>query len=427
MVAARRVMWCRLCGSGSELHEVVHLGDIPIAEVTVPMDAPPEPDPAYPLGLVVCDACGLVQISHELPRDVIFAADYPYYSSLSSTLVAHSGEHVAALLAGPLEGRERPLVVEVASNDGYLLSHLPQDRVRVLGIEPSPGPAGVARERGVPTVGDFFGVHTARAVRAEHGPADVIVANNVMAHVPDLHDFVGGFAELLADDGSLRIENPWVYEMMRHLEFDTIYHEHYCYWSTTAVQRLLQSHGLHLNDVEHFPVLHGGTLRWHASRYEGMTRRAADVLALERSEAVDRFDFYRDVAGRVAEVQRSIVERLETSAGAGRRVAGYGAAAKTVILLNSAGIGEDLMELVVDRNVVKQGRRIPGVRVPILAPEALLERQPDEVLIFTWNIADEVVAQQEEYRARGGRFFTCLGPGAPREWRPRHRAVLDVA
>jgi hypothetical protein len=214
---------------------------------------------------------------------------------------------------------------------------------------------------------------------------------------------------------------------MRHLEFDTIYHEHYCYWSTTAVQRLLASHGLHLNDVEHFPLLHGGTLRWHASRREGMTRRASDMLALERNEAVDRFDFYADVASRVAEVQRSIVERLETTVAAGRRVAGYAAAAKTVILLNSAGIGEELVEFVVDRNPVKQGRRIPGVRVPILAPEALLERQPDEVLIFTWNIADEVVAQQAEFRARGGRFFTCLGPGAPREWRPRPVSVASPA
>jgi SAM-dependent methyltransferase len=425
VIGARRVTSCRLCGSMTDLHEVVHLGDIPLVQTTVPMDVPSEPDPAFPLGLVVCDACGLVQVSHDLPRDVIFTADYPYYSSVSSTLVAHSRDHVESLLSGVLRDRERPLVVEVASNDGYLLGQVPQDRVRVLGVEPSPGPAGAARQRGVPTVVEFLGVELARELRSEHGAADVVIANNVMAHVPDLHDFVGGLAELVSDDGTVRIENPWVYEMVQRLEFDTIYHEHYCYWSTTAVRRLLEMHGLHLNDVEKFPFLHGGTLRWHASRRPGLTSRASEILAFERAEGIDGVAFFADFATRVAEAQRSLEARLRHELSAGMRVAGYGAAAKTVVLLNSTGIGTDLIDFVVDANPVKQGRRVPGARIPILAPDVLLERRPDEVLIFTWNIADEIVGQQQAYLDAGGRFFTWLGPGAPREWRAR--PVTSVA
>ena len=247
------------------------LGSTPIANALVdPLDAP-DTDPAFPLDVVFCATCALVQLGHALPAERIFDEEYPYYSSFSDALCAHAAAHVDQLISERALGPSS-LVVEVASNDGYLLRNVVAAGVPALGIDAAPGPAAAAEAIGVPTIVGFFGVEQAQAMRDEHGPADVIVANNVMAHVPDLNDFVGGFAALLADDGVLTVENPYVRDLVEHVEFDTIYHEHYCYFSCSSVDALMTRHGLHLNDVEYFPDLHGGTLRWHIGRQPNRSR-----------------------------------------------------------------------------------------------------------------------------------------------------------
>jgi hypothetical protein len=242
-------------------------------------------------------------------------------------------------------------------------------------------------------------------MRDAHGPADVVVANNVMAHVPDLDDFVGGFAALLADDGVLTVENPYVRDLVEHVEFDTIYHEHYCYFSCSSVDALMARHGLHLNDVEYFPDLHGGSLRWFIGRQANRSDRCRQQLDAERAAGMTGFDYYARFAERVRTCQDELRALLDDLASDGRRVAAYGAAAKGATLLNSTGIGRDRIGYVVDRNVHKQGKLMPGCRLPIRPVDVLVEDRPDDVLLLAWNFADEIVAQQTEYIAAGGTFY----------------------
>jgi SAM-dependent methyltransferase len=407
---------CRSCG-GSELHPILSLGETPIANELVQPDAAPEVDAAFPLGIMLCTECGLVQLDHELPADVIFDQDYPYYSSFSPAMLEHAATHARGL------ARQRDLdgdsfVVELASNDGYLLRNFVELGIPVLGIDPAPGPASAAIEAGVPTLVDFFGVEVARRVRADQGAADVVIANNVMAHVPDLNDFVGGIAALLADTGIATIENPWVRDLVDHVEFDTIYHEHYCYFSTLAVERLMARHGLHLRDVEHFPDHHGGTLRWTVGHQPGRSERAEAVLAEERRLGVDAPAYYDAFADKVTRVLDGLGEMLEAHRDRGEVVAAYGAAAKGATLLNAAGVGRDLIAYVVDRNVHKQGMLMPGCRLPVRDPAALVQEQPDAVLLLAWNFATEIVKQQADYLAGGGRFLVPVGAdGLPGELR----------
>lgn len=283
-MSGSKVTSCRSCGS-TLLREVLDLGATPIANRLVSPDRADELDPTFPLGIVFCDDCTLVQLGYALPADALFDVDYPYYSSFSDALVQHARSHVQALVADRALDSSS-FAVEVASNDGYLLKSFVEAGVRVLGIDPSPGPAAAAVDLGIPTIVGFFGTAMGEQIAREYGRADVIVANNVMAHVPDLNDFVGGFAALLADDGVLTVENPYVRDMVDHVEFDTIYHEHYCYYSCTAVDHLMRRHGLHLNDVEYFPTLHGGTLRWYIGRTPDRTARCAEYL--ETEERKDR-------------------------------------------------------------------------------------------------------------------------------------------
>ncbi|NNE11565.1 MAG: class I SAM-dependent methyltransferase [Ilumatobacter sp.] len=395
------VRQCRSCGH-DRLEPVLDLGSTPVANALVdPGD--PGPDPVHPLGLVFCERCALVQLSYALPADVIFDADYPYYSSFSDALLAHAAEHVRQLVSSRRLDRSS-FVVEVASNDGYLLRHFEPVGVRVLGIDPSPGPAAAAEHVGVPTVVGFFGRDMAARIRSEHGPADVIVANNVMAHVPDLNDFVGGLATLVADGGLITIENPYVRDLVEHVEFDTIYHEHYCYFSCSAVDALVSRHGLHLVDVEYFPALHGGTLRWHVGTRDERTPRCAEYLDREAATGLTEVGHFRRFADRVADCQRALTAFLDDRASEGRTVAAYGAAAKGATLLNSTGIGTDRIAYVVDRNVHKQGRLMPGCRLPIRPVEVLVDERPDDLLLLAWNFASEIVAQQADYARLGGRF-----------------------
>jgi hypothetical protein len=254
-------------------------------------------------------------------------------------------------------------------------------------------------------VQQFLGPETAAELRRDHGPADVVLANNVMAHVPDLRGFVRGLALLLGDDGVLQVENPGVGWLVERVEFDTVYHEHYCYFSTLAVQRLMESEGLHVNDVERFPSLQGGTLRWTCSRRSGRTERAEQQLASERQQGLQTAEPYLSLGERVRSLQQDLRRLLAEVTSDGTRLAAYGAAAKGATLLNSTGLDASLIDFVVDRNPHKQGRWIPGATVPVVDPSLLLERQPDHVLVLAWNYVDEIRQQQSQYEARGGRFI----------------------
>lgn len=383
---------------------MLSLGRTPVANRLVDPDETSGHDPTYPLEVVFCSSCSLVQLGYALPADRLFDDEYPYYSSFSERFSDHAAQHVADLIASRSLG-PRSLAVEVASNDGYLLRNFVAAGVPALGIDPAPGPAAAAEAIGVPTIVGFFGVEQARAIRRAHGPADVIVANNVMAHVPDLNDFVGGFAELLADDGVLTVENPSVRDLVEHVEFDTIYHEHYCYFSCTSVDALMARHGLRLNDVEYFADLHGGTLRWHIGRRDERSTRCQDALDAERAIGITRIDYYARFADQVHRCQTELIELLDRLVGAGRRVAAYGAAAKGATLLNSTGIGRERIDYVVDRNVHKHGRLMPGCRLPIVPTETLVEDRPDDLLVLAWNFAGEIAAQQRAYAEAGGTFY----------------------
>ena len=396
---------CRSCG-GTDLRGVLSLGSTPVAN-TLPLPDQADEDRTHPLFIVVCATCSLVQLGHALRADEIFTDDYPYYSSFSSALSAHAGAHAAELLTKRSLGADS-LVVEVASNDGYLLKHFVAAGVPVLGIDPSPGPAAAAEAVSVPTLVEFFGEDLAKQIRKEHGAADVIIANNVLAHVPDLNDVVAGFAALLSDDGIVTIENPYVRVMIDNLVFDTIYHEHYCYFSCTAIDHLARRNGLFLNDVEFLPDVHGGSLRWSLQRFESRTPTCEQFLRDEAEIGVTDSEYYSHFAERVQRAGDELRSLLHELAAAGKRVVAYGAAAKGATLLNSQRIGADLVEYVVDLNTYKQGRAIPGCRIPIYSPERILQDRPDYLLLLAWNYKDEIRRQQKEYLDGGGRLIIPL-------------------
>jgi SAM-dependent methyltransferase len=361
------------------------------------------PEPHYPLDVAFCPSCTLVQILHTVPPDEVFGSDYPYYSSFSDALLEHSRLNVEARIAERGLGPDS-LVVELASNDGYLLQYYQQAGIPVLGVDPAPGPAKAAIERGIPTLIDFFTLDLAAKLAAEGKRADVIHGNNVLAHVADTNGFVAGIARLLKEDGVAVIEAPYVRDLIDHCEFDTIYHEHLCYFSVTALKNLFGRHGLSLNRVERLSI-HGGSLRMFVEPRERVEESVLTLLEEERDLGVTTADYYRDFATRVERVIASLQSMVRDLKGEGRRIAGYGAAAKGAVLLNASGIGTETLEFVCDRNVHKQGRYMPGVHVPIVAPERILETMPDYVLLLPWNFKDEILKQQHEYRDRGGRFI----------------------
>ena len=394
---------CRSCGS-SHLRPFLDLGTTPLSDALVRPEHLGEPESRFPLEVAFCPDCTLVQILEEVPPDKLFVENYLYFSSFSDLLLDHSRRHAEWLIEERSLGADS-LVVELASNDGYLLRNFVDRGIPVLGIDPAPDQAAAANASGIPTLAEFFGAEMASRLRAEGHVADVIIANNVLAHVPDLNGFVAGMAILLADDGLITVENPYVRELIDHCEFDTIYHEHYSYYACTSIDRLMRRHGLWLNDVEFFPDLHGGTLRWHIGHHEDRSERALSCLSTEKEIGLDRFDYYAAFADQVVQVRDDLHELLVRLRAEGATIAGYGAAAKGSTLLNYVGIDTNLVEFVVDRNVHKQGTYMPGTNQPVLAPEALLERRPDYVLLLAWNFADEIMAQQEEYVAGGGRFI----------------------
>jgi SAM-dependent methyltransferase len=399
------VRGCRSCGSPA-LEPILSLGETPLADGLVDPSTGNGEEPRYPLDVAFCTECSLVQLLETVSPEVLFDEDYPYYSSFSDELLEHSRDNALRLIEerglGP-----RSLVVELASNDGYLLRNFAERGIPVLGIDPAPGPAAAAEAIGIPTLRAFFGDDLARELRNQGKRADVVIANNVLAHVPDLNGFVAGIATLLKPEGVAVIEAPYVKDLIDRCEFDTIYHEHLCYFSVSALVPLFARHGLSLNRVEHHPI-HGGSLRLFIEPSERTEESVRSFLEEERRSGLVDLGYYRAFSSRVAAVQESLRTLLRSLKEEGKRIAGYGAAAKGATLLNSTGIGGDLLDFVVDRNVHKQGKYMPGLRIPIHDPSHLLEARPDFLLLLAWNFKDEIIRQQDAYRRQGGRFIVPI-------------------
>ncbi|HXV32039.1 MAG TPA: class I SAM-dependent methyltransferase [Sinorhizobium sp.] len=393
---------CRSCGGG-RLETFLDLGETPLADRLLTDWDVNKAELVFPLRVAFCRDCGLAQITETVSPKILFADDYPYYSSFSPALLRHSRENALDLIARRNLGRES-FVIELASNDGYLLKNYVEAGIRVLGIDPADGPAAAAERIGVPTRRTFFTRDLAETLRAEGERADVIHANNVLAHVANTNGFVAGIARLLKDDGVAVIEVPYVEPLIEHCEFDTIYHEHLCYFSVTALDRLFRRHGLYLNEIKRLSI-HGGSLRLYLELRERVGDTVKDWLAHETAIGIDTIDYFRNFSAKVDMLKRELSTLLRRLKAEGASIAAYGAAAKGATMINTVGIGSDLIDFVVDRNVHKHGKYMPGQRLPIRSPEALVEVQPDYVLLLSWNFADEILDQQAEYRARGGKFI----------------------
>jgi hypothetical protein len=385
---------------------VLSLGLQPIANALLASEELDSAESVYPLEVMACEDCGLAQVSETIPPEILFSDEYPYFSSFIPALLDHSKRHVQALREEiALDGSD--LVIEVASNDGYLLRNFVEAGVPVLGIDPASGPAKVAIAAGIPTEISFFGRETAERIAADGRRAKIMLANNVLAHVADINDFVSGFAVLLADDGFAEFEFPYVRDLVERCAFDTIYHEHVYYHSLTALTPLFERHGLYLNDVERLDI-HGGSLRLRVSKNKGVSERLALLQADEDVLGLGKIEYYRDFGARVDRIREDLRSTLAKYQANGKTIAAYGAAAKGATLLNFAGLPEGTISYVVDRNTHKVGKFIPGVKLPIVSVETLQQEQPDYLLILAWNFADEIVEQQRDYFDAGGTFLSAI-------------------
>jgi SAM-dependent methyltransferase len=399
---------CRFCGASLQ-RTFVDLGMSPLCE-TYPSEADlNRGEVYYPLHVYVCEKCWLVQLEeYESPENIF--NDYAYFSSYSDSWLKHCDKYCEAVKSRFGLGKHS-FVIEVASNDGYLLQYFVKRDVPVLGIEPAANVAKVAVEKNVPTLVRFFGVELANELAAQDRCADLVLGNNVLAQVPDLNDFVEGLKILLKPEGVLTLEFPHLLRLIEHNEFDTIYHEHFSYFSMLSTVKIMEAHGLKVFDVEEL-ASHGGSLRVYACRAESQTHKiepsVGDLIADERKAGLDSIEGYEKFALQVKQTKWALVDFLLTAARQGKTVAGYGAPGKSATLLHYCGIGKDLIEYTVDRSPYKQGRFLPGTHIPIYHPDRIRETKPDYVVILPWNLKDEIMRQSQFIREWGGKFVVPI-------------------
>jgi SAM-dependent methyltransferase len=396
---------CRACSSAS-IKTIVNFGRTPIADRLITKEQLNEQEIFESLTLVYCENCSLVQIAETVAPEILFSSSYPYFSSVSKKLCEHFAASASSIIAKRKLGPDS-LVIEAASNDGCMLRNFVSAGIPVLGIDPADGPVARAREIGVRTQHGFFSSKLAEELVDRNMQADVFLANNVLAHVADLNGFVAGMAAVLKPTGQAVIECPYLADLVEHCEFDTIYHQHLCYFSVTALDALFRQHGMLLVDVQRTGI-HGGSLRIFVEHSGIQSTRVKDLLKEEHRVGLDTYEFFRDFAERVETVRDQLTELLADLKSQGKRIAGYAAAAKATTLLAYCGIGTETLDYVVDLSTFKQGRFMPGNHLPILSPDVLIEDRPDYLLILAWNFASEIMSQQAQYEKAGGRFIVPI-------------------
>ena len=399
---------CRFCQSKVE-HVFTDLGMSPLCQNHIKTEELNKYEPFFPLKAYVCTECYLVQLDEYVAPDDIFS-DYDYFSSYSSSWVAHAKRYVD-MITEKQQLNTNSLVVEIASNDGYLLQHFVAKNIPVLGVEPAANVAEAAKKKNIRTTVKFFGKNTAEEVKKEYGAADLLLGNNVLAHVPDINDFVSGMKVLLNTGGTITMEFPHLLKLIDENQFDTIYHEHFSYLSLHTVERIFKHHGLTLFDVEEVPT-HGGSLRIYARHQEESDRevsqRLIDLRELEFSRGLNELGIYQEYNEKVKETKRKLLSFLIEKQREGKQVVGYGAPGKGNTLLNYCGIRQDFLAYTTDLSPQKQGKYTPGTRIPILDPAVIKETKPDYVLILPWNLADEITKQHAYIKEWGGKFVVPI-------------------